>query len=181
MKKILLLFSGGYESTVLLKLALELGYDVNCLTFDYGQVHKEEIARAVNICQTCNVPIRVMEIALPVNSVLLQNSGNVHYEGVSPYHIPSRNLVFVSIASGICESENLDTIWIGASYEDRVNQFPDCTQEWVVSVNNVLQKNGSFVIKLEAPLLGFTKELVKKVSEFLRIDDNLIFSGYGKE
>jgi 7-cyano-7-deazaguanine synthase len=179
-KKILLLFSGGADSTLLLHLAQKLGYEVECLIFDYGQIHAKEIVFAVEICKQQNVPYQLISLNLPLKSTLMAEKQE--YENVSVHHVPARNLIFVSIAAGICESQHIDTIWIGANYEDRKLAFPDCYQEWVYQLNKLLEINGSSQITVEAPLLGMQKPLITAMSETIfNINKEQIFSGYGTE
>ena len=43
-KKIVISFSGGMDSSVLLAMAADRGYsDIHLLSFDYGQRHKREL------------------------------------------------------------------------------------------------------------------------------------------
>lgn len=178
MKKILLLYSGGMDSTVLLHMALNQGHQVQCLGFNYGQVHKRELSMASLMCEKMEVPYQIINIELPIRAKLLD--GETTYKDVSPWHVPGRNLIFVAIAASIAESSNLDQIWYGANYEDREYLFPDCYQEWVYLMNKVLAINGSTDITLEAPLLGMTKETILGLAKEYKINYNEIFSGYGQ-
>jgi len=177
-KKLLLLFSGGLDSTVLLNLALDLGYEVSCLIFHYGQKHEKEIEYAKAQCAKRAINYTLASITLPIPSML--TTKDKQYEGVSPWHVPARNLIFMSYAAALAESQGIDLIWYGANYADRENIFPDCFQEWVYQMNKLLQINGSKIIKLEAPLLGMQKETIEKLAEAYSINKNEIFSGYGE-
>jgi len=176
---LLLLYSGGYDSTLLLKMALEMGYSPLCLLFNYGQVHVEELIYAIDMCEKLNQDYRVVDIkeALSVHSKLTDGEGK--YVGVSQWHVPSRNLIFLSIASSIAESEGIRLIWYGANYEDREKLFPDCYQEWVFRLNELLAINGSIPIKVEAPLLGMSKDTIKLLARHFGIEEDKVFSGYG--
>ena len=89
--------------------------------------------------------------------------------------------MFISLAASIAESKNINRIWLGADFSDRLNNFPDCYQEWVYRVNDVLNINGSIPINLEAPLLGMNKELIlSSLENNYNVDiEKEIFSGYG--
>ena len=177
-KKIILLFSGGRDSSLLLQLAKNLKYDIHCLMFDYGQIHKEELNFAKKICSQERISFDLIRITLPIRSNLLEEVQT--YENVSQYHVPSRNAIFVTIAAGVAESKSYNTIWLGANYDDRENQFPDWYQEWVFQINKLLAINGSVPIKIEAPLIGMTSNLITAISkQFFNINQNQIFSGYG--
>ncbi len=174
----ILLFSGGRDSSVLLHLAKNMGKNVLCLLFDYEQIHVEELNFAKNMCSKMDVLFYVQKLNIPIKSNLTDDVKT--YEGVSPFHVPSRNLIFLSIAASIAESMDIPLIWYGANYEDRENQFPDCYQEWVFRLNSLLAINGSMNIRVEAPLLGMSKEVIRNLQTIYRINDNEIFSGYGK-
>lgn len=178
-KTILLLYSGGADSTLLLRMAKALDYEVVCIGIDYGQTHIEELSYARRHCEWLGVEFIVAKINAPITSNLSEHKQT--YEGVSPYHVPSRNLMFVSLAASIAESKGIKTIWMGANYADRENLFPDCYQEWIYSVNETLSKNGSMQIKLEAPLLGMSKETIQDYCNFFNINSSQILSGYGTE
>lgn len=175
---LILLFSGGYDSTLLLKMALRHGLLPYCVLFNYGQKHVKELEFAKKICKECNVDWQVIDLFIPVRSNLTDVGKT--YEGVNVHHVPSRNLMFVSIAASIAESMDVPLVWYGANYEDREQLFPDCYQEWVYQVNKLLEINGSRVIKVEAPLLGVSKDLIKRQAELLGITKDDIFTGYGE-
>lgn len=177
-KKILLLYSGGLDSTLLLHLALDSGFDVYCLIFHYGQIHEKEVECAKAQCAKYNVPYTLASITMLGDSVL--TGQDKQYDGVSPWHVPARNMLFVSYAASLAESRGIDLIWFGANYADRENSFPDCTQEWTYQMNKLLQINGSHPIKLEAPLLGMPKDIIEKLAEAFQINKEEIFSGYGR-
>jgi 7-cyano-7-deazaguanine synthase len=177
-KKLILLYSGGRDSTLLLRLAKQFGYDPYCLLFDYGQKHIAELQMAEDMCNKEKVEYSVLRIPTFVSSRL--TFGEDQYENVSPWHVPSRNLIFISYASSIAENKRIDLIWFGANYEDRENLFPDCYQEWVYKLNNLLAVNGSSMIRVEAPLLGMSKDTIKSLCKVFEINDNEIFSGYGE-
>ena len=175
---LLLLYSGGLESRLLLHLAVQL-YKPHCLLIDYGQRHREELSFAISCCSKLGVSKDVVGIETCIDSALTGDKV-VEYKNVSPWYVPARNLMFVSVAAGVAESKGIDTIWIGANYDDRINQFPDCSQEWVVSINETLQKSLSRPVRVIAPLLGFTKEMVWALAEQAGIKKEEVFSGYGK-
>ncbi len=177
-KKIIILFSGGYDSTLLVLFAMHLNYDVTCILYDYGQKHKEELIVARKFCKQHNLDYRILIIPITVPSKLTK--GERRYAGVSEWHVPARNLTFMSFAIGIAESLDINLIWYGANYQDRVNLFPDCYQEWVYQLNKLLEVNGSSQIVVEAPLLGMTKETIESFgTKNFKLNKEQTFSGYG--
>jgi len=183
MKKenLVILFSGGADSTLLLDIAIRLHYQPLCILIDYGQSHVKELDFAKTTCLRYDVSFQVITLQnLGVNSALTGNH-SVQYTGVSEWHVPSRNLMFVSIAASIAESHGINLIWYGANYEDREHLFPDCYQEWVFAVNEVLKRNGSMKIAIEAPLLGMSKNMITQLCSLYKITNDQIFSGYGQQ
>ena len=69
-------------------------------------------------------------------------------------------------------------IWIGCDYSDRLNLFPDCYQEYIVKFNEILKYAGPKEIKIEAPLMGMTKEFILELLESTGIKKDELFSGY---
>ncbi len=177
---LILLYSGGLDSRLLLEVAVLAQQRPFCIIFDYGQRHIQEVTKAKKVCTDKSVPYKVIRLSLPdVKSAL--TSGESHlYQGVSEWYVPARNLIFISVAASCAESMGIDRIWFGANYEDRVNLFPDCYQEWVYKTNELLQINGSRPIKVEAPLLGWTKQTITSVAEAMKINMEEVFSGYGQ-
>jgi len=177
MKKIILLFSGGLDSTILLNLALRSDMIPYCLLVDYSQKHVAELEYAKQCCNEKGIEFQEVQVRnLMVDSKL--TGTEVKYEGVSEWHVPSRNLMFISFALAVAESKGIDLIWYGANYEDRINLFPDCYQEWVYSLNQLIEKNGSKKIKVEAPLLGMTKETIQALAKIFNVNKENTFSGY---
>jgi len=180
---VVILFSGGADSLLMLKFAYQMGLSTYCVLIDYEQLHKDELDYAKRLLDDTQpkIPYQVVELhGLNLKSGLT-NGERGTYEGVHEMHVPSRNLMFISIAASIAESKGVNTIWYGADYSDFVNEFPDCKQEWVGRVNNVLKINGPYPITLEAPLLGLSKEsVVDYLTNGHSVDMSKVFSGYGE-
>jgi len=179
MKKVLLLYSGGLDSSVLLHLAQQIGMAPHCLGIDYGQKHIRELEKAELFCNAYGIPYQRSDIQLEVHSRLTGDLQS-EYKGVSEWYVPSRNLMFISIAASHAENFGIDLIWLGANYDDRLNLFPDCSQEWIVKVNELLKINASYPITVEAPLLGFPKERVQMLANHLGIKEEEVHSGYSE-
>jgi len=178
-KKVIILFSGGLDSTLLVELALAFKMKPLCLLMDYNQVHKQELQVATDYLVEKRIPYVLTQIPLDPSSKL--TDGKATYEGVSEWHVPGRNLVFLSFAASKAEERGIDLIWFGANYADRENLFPDCYQEWVYKVNQVMEINGSRKLRVEAPLLGMSKPFIESLVKLFGIQKENTFSGYGIE
>jgi 7-cyano-7-deazaguanine synthase len=182
-KNILVLFSGGADSTLLMCMAKIHADRIGALIYKYGQRHGDEVDIAERFlaahpaldCLVYRVGLELKYVTSP----LLSGKECGPREGVNENHVPARNLIFIAHAASIAESQGYDEIWYGADFSDRVNLFPDCTQEWVIRMNQVLAINGSRPLELRAPLLGLTKQQVIEELENCGIKMEEVFSGYG--
>jgi len=177
---LILLSSGGWDSRVLLEIACKMQFNPLCLLFDYGQKHLKELEFAKKTCKDKKVPFQQVQISLPKVHSKLTGNLQTTYEGVSPWYVPSRNLIFLSHAVSLAETMGVSIIWYGADFDDRLNLFPDCYQEWVVKLNKLLEINASTRITVYAPLLGVTKEVVRVMGKMFGIKEKEVFSGYGE-
>lgn len=177
---LVILFSGGADSVLLHLLARDMGKTPLFVLIDYQQLHREELEYAQRYLKKQCLPYRIVMLHnLGITSGLTGIGTKARFEGVHSMHVPSRNLMFVSIAASIAEDLGIDTIWHGADWSDFLNEFPDCKQEWFGRVNKVLQINGPKPIKLEAPLCGLSKENVLTLLKQAEVEISEIFSGYG--
>jgi 7-cyano-7-deazaguanine synthase len=177
---VLILFSGGADSRLMLEFAMDLNLKPYCLLINYGQRHIEELAVAQNQLDRLKVSFQMVEIdGLKIQSVLTTGDQN-RFKGVSPWHVPGRNLMFVSVAYSIAENMDIPEIWYGPDFSDRLGLFPDCYQDWVVKVDELFKINGSKKINLRAPILGLTKEMVLGLlKNKYKVDEIELHSGYG--
>ena len=177
---LVILYSGGADSRLMLDLAQKTGKYPFCVLIDYGQLHIEELDFAKKQLDDFEIKYQVVSIKdLGINSGLT-GDGNKNETGeVHEMYVPSRNLMFIGIAASIAESKGIDLIWFGADWSDYLNGFPDCKQEWVGRINKMLEINGPKPIMLEAPLIGMSKEMILKLLEEFGIKQEEVFSGYG--
>ena len=177
-KKVLVLFSGGSDSLLLLDWAMERKYRTGVLLIHYGQAWIEEMEYAEALLEMMKTKhaegIETFSITLPLG----HNIGQASYPGVHEKHVPGRNGVFLSFAMHIAESGLYDEIWIGCDFSDRENLFPDCYQEWIYHMNEVAKRNGSRPLLIKAPLLGWHKQDVLNELKRRGHDLRKVYSGY---
>ncbi len=177
--RIVILYSGGADSRLMLEFAKLMKKEIILLSIDYNQLHSQELIFVNKICKQEKLKHVKVKLDVPVNSALT-GDGKKNMSGlVHEFHVPGRNSMFLSIAFSIAESNNCDSIWIGCDWSDRLHLFPDCYQEYLVKINELFKVAGPFEIKVEAPLLGLSKENVLSLLQNAKIDDKEFFSGYG--
>jgi len=177
---LIILYSGGMDSNVLLELALIMKKKPYCILINYEQKHIRELDFAVFRLKKRNVNYQIVNINnLNIDSGLTGSNEKNLYNNVHENYVPARNMMFVSIAASIAESKGINTIWYGPNYDDYVNCFPDCVQGWIDKMNKLLDVNSSVKIELEGPLIGFRKERILELARWFEIKENEVFSGYG--
>tara|TARA_R100000697_G_scaffold72830_1_gene85243 strand:- start:2837 stop:3580 length:744 start_codon:yes stop_codon:yes gene_type:complete len=175
MKKLVLTLSGGMDSSVLLYMAHEKGFDeIHTITFDYGQRHRRELScvmkQIVNLTDRYNIKVtnKVLDVnyiktIAPTSSLTNKDIDNPDISKMAGdaqpvSYVPFRNLMFLSICSSYAEGIKADTVWYGAAQVDSLAGYWDGSEEFVNAVNNVNDLNRENRVKIEAPLLTMSKE-----------------------
>ena len=188
--KAVVLLSGGLDSSTVLAIALEMGYEVHALSFDYGQRHSRELESAKKIAKYFNVPHKIIKIdlrqiggsALTDNIDVPERNMEEIEKEIPITYVPARNTILLSLALGYAEVIDADAIFYGANAID-YSGYPDCRPEYVEAferVANLGTKRGveGKPIKIIAPIIHMTKaEIIKKGME-LGVPYELTWSCY---
>lgn len=172
MDKILVLLSGGQDSTTVLYWAKSQFGEVHALNINYGQRHAREIEAAALVAKMAGVEtFETMDLPaiLKSTSPLVDKEREVgHYAdvsslpgGVEPTFIPGRNILFLVLAANRATALGIRNIAIGVSQEDYGGYF-DCRQDFVEHMESSLNLGiyGKFSGELlvHAPLMHATKK-----------------------
>jgi len=195
-KKLVLTLSGGMDSSVLLYMAQDNGYDeIHTITFDYGQRHKRELTCVNKQINNFNnlfsgwfnfkvtnkvLDVKYIKDIAPTSSLTNNDIDNPHISEMAGdaqpiSYVPFRNLMFLSICSSYAESVGADTVWYGAAQVDSLAGYWDGSEEFVDTVNNITDLNRENRIVIEAPLLDMSKEEI--IKEGVRLGVNLKILG----
>ena len=176
--KLVLTLSGGMDSSVLLYMAQDRGYDeIHTVTFDYGQRHTRELVcvdkqidnfnKQFNGWFNLKVTNKVLDVKYikdiaPTSSLTNKDIDNPDINEMAGdaqpvSYVPFRNLMFLSICSSYAESVGADAVWYGAAQVDSLAGYWDGSEEFVDMVNEVAHLNRENRIKIEAPLLDMSK------------------------
>lgn len=193
MAEAVVLLSGGLDSSTVLAIAKERGYAVTALTFDYGQKHKRELNSARRIAKHFKVKEHIvvpLDIGPLLKSSLTTESMEIPQgrienglsSGIPSTYVPSRNIIFLSVAASIAESRGAEAVFIAANSVD-FSGYPDCTPEFIQAFQRVLDvgtkagKEGKG-IKVEAPILRLPKSDIVKEAVRLKVPLELTWSCY---
>lgn len=180
---IVMLYSGGADSVLMRQLALMAGKLPHYVLIDYGQKHIKELEYAQKQLEEFhpdNLSYQIVKLdGLEINSGLTGTLDEARWDNVHEMNVPARNSMFLSVAAGIAENMGITEVWYGPDYSDRINRFPDCYQEYVVKINEVFAISGVRPLKVVAPLLGMSKELILQIlKNFWGIELTDMHSGY---
>lgn len=174
--KAVCVLSGGMDSATAMAIAMKDGYDVYPLIFDYNQRNRKEIEVAKKLCKYYGIEPKIMNLDLRQigGSALTDDKINVPKDGLSDgipvTYVPSRNIIFLSIATSYAEVIGADAVYIGANSVD-YSGYPDCRPEFYDAFRRAI-KEGTKVgvegkpIDIKVPLQYMSKvDIVKKGSE----------------
>lgn len=163
MKDIVILYSGGMDSSVALyQYAQQIRLAVS---FDYGSKHnKMEIKYAARNCGQLGIEHRIVEIDLNKMgfvSDLLQSGGDIpdgHYEdeNMKKTVVPFRNGIMLSIAAGIAESIDCNKLLISNHAGDHAI-YPDCRPDFIQSMNDAIRFGTYNNVEIMAPFTNLSK------------------------
>ena len=180
MYDLVILYSGGADSRLMLESCKELDLNPYCLMIDYGQLIKEELSFARSHLEAEGIDHQTVKIeGLNIDSGLTGDGVKDETGDVHEMHMPGRNTMFLSIAYSIAEDKGIEMIWLGSDWDDRLNLFPDCYQEYIVAINEAFKIAGPKPIEVQAPLSGLTKVNILKTLKKRGIGEHEIYSGYG--
>ena len=167
MKRAVVLFSGGLDSSTVLAIARQDGFEMYAMTFDYGQRHKEELKAAERGARHHGVAGHlVVEINLCLyGESALTSATEVPKTGVTNgipvTYVPARNTIFLSYALAWAELLGASCIYIGVNAVD-YSGYPDCRPKFIQAFQQVESAATGDGVDIEAPLLHLSKSQIIK-------------------
>ncbi|MEM4311103.1 MAG: 7-cyano-7-deazaguanine synthase QueC [Nitrososphaerales archaeon] len=179
MKRALVLLSGGIDSATCLWWAKDQGWEIYTLSFNYYRRAEKEIEASKKLAQRAEAKEH-MVIDLPfLKEVFDLKVKGKEWDGIPSIYIPSRNLIFYSIALYFAEIYKFNYIVGGHNFDDR-NFFPDAKAEYIELLNRLISLGlwtyKKRKIKIIAPLSKLNKIEVIKLGSKLRVPFELTWS-----
>ncbi len=165
MKRAVVVFSGGLDSTTCLIQALAQYDEVHCLTFDYGQRHRAEIDIALQLGQQLGVAAhKVLDVTLlnelAISSLTRDNipvpDYDPHATSLPNTFVPGRNILFLTLASIYAYQVNAEAVITGVCETD-FSGYPDCRDEFVKALNQAVALGMARQVRFETPLMWLNK------------------------
>ncbi|USG99609.1 7-cyano-7-deazaguanine synthase QueC [Thermococcus argininiproducens] len=184
MKRAVVLFSGGLDSTACLYWAKKNYDEVIMLTINYGS-NEERVTNKVAefFSKELNVPLKIVRLEFleefsklrgttlvggetpKVTAQKLENL-DIAQETAKSVWVPARNVVLIAVAASLLDALGGGDIIVGFNAEEGMT-FPDNTPEFVEKMNNMLKYGAMSEVKVVAPLIELDKRgIAKLLKEF---------------
>ena len=189
MKKAVVLYSGGLDSTTCMAIARDQGFDAYALSFSYGQRHTVELDKARDYAprigarehMVIDIDLRKMGGSALTADIEVPKEGVAENE-IPITYVPARNTIFLSFALGWAEVLGAADIYIGVNALD-YSGYPDCRPEFIAAFRqmaNLATKAGveGQSYQIHTPLIDLTKAQIIKRGLELGVDYGLTHSCY---
>lgn len=159
--KVVVIFSGGQDSTTCLLWALNRFETVEAITFDYGQNHSVEIEQSKKICKKYSVKQTIVDISFLdtlVESALTSNGdvNKINEKGLPASFVPNRNQLFITLAHAYAQKINSSYIITGVCQTD-FSGYPDCREKFINAISKASNIGSDSAISIHTPLMNLTK------------------------
>ena len=192
-RRAVVLLSGGLDSTTVVAIAKEQGFEVCALSFDYGQSHKVELEAAGRVAKQMEIGRHVIaqvdlrafggsaltgEMPVPKN-----RSADAMGSGVPVTYVPARNTVFLALALAWAETLGAADIFIGVNALD-YSGYPDCRPEFIEAFERMANlgtkagTEGGQKIRIHTPLIAMTKRQIIEAGRALGVDYGVTITCY---
>lgn len=193
MKKAVVLYSGGLDSTTCVAMARAQGYEVYGLSFAYGQRHSVELEKAREFAPRLGIE---KHLVLSVDMRLIGGSAltadievpkaDIDHGHIPITYVPARNTIFLSYALAWAEVLGCFDIFIGVNAVD-YSGYPDCRPEFIDAFAHManlatkagVEQRGAYTI--HAPLIHMSKAEIIRTGSELGVNYALTHSCYNPD
>jgi len=191
-KAIVVLLSGGLDSSTALAIAKEEGFDLYALSVDYGQRHKSELDASRRIAthlvvkehSIIKMDLREFGGSALTDDISVPKGRSVRemQKGIPETYVPARNTILLSLALAWAEVLGINDISTGVNAVD-YSGYPDCRPEYIAAFQemaNLATKSAveGKKIKIHTPLINLSKAEIIKRGTSLGVDYSLTVSCY---
>jgi 7-cyano-7-deazaguanine synthase len=183
------LLSGGLDSATVLAMAREAGYDCYCLSIDYGQRHRTELAAAARVARALGARehrVTTLDLAAFGGSALTDTRIAVPISGIGTgipvTYVPARNTIMLSLALAWAEVLGARDIFFGANAVD-YSGYPDCRPAYMRAFETMANLATKAAVEgakltLHTPIIDLKKADIIRRGSALGVDYALTVSCY---
>jgi 7-cyano-7-deazaguanine synthase len=192
-KRAVVLLSGGLDSTTVLAIAKQEGFETYALSFDYGQQHRVELECAANVSRTlgakqhvvAKIDLRVFGGSALTSDLPIPKNRSIEDMGaeIPATYVPARNTVFLSFALAWAEVLQTGDIFLGVNALD-YSGYPDCRPEFIHAFEdmaNLATKSSTEAgmrCTIHTPLIALSKAQIVQRGLELGVDYGITSSCY---
>jgi len=189
MPNAVVLLSGGLDSATVLAMAREAGYDCYCLSIDYGQRHRAELAAAARVARALGARehrVTTLDLAAFGGSALTDTRIAVPISGIGSgipvTYVPARNTIMLSLALAWAEVLGARDIFFGANAVD-YSGYPDCRPAYMRAFETMANLATKAAVEgakltLHTPIIDLKKADIIRRGSALGVDYALTVSCY---
>lgn len=185
--RVIVLLSGGLDSTVLLAHLLHEGHEVSAISFDYGQRHRDELLASYNVINHYNRrvygDIKHFVVEIPLARHLVSSltghsevpSGPYGPDNMSSTVVPNRNAIFLSVAAGVAASNDITHVSTAVHAGDHA-VYRDCRPEFIAAIRAMTVL--SCGVEINAPFALWSKKAIVARGRDLDVPFDITWSCY---
>jgi 7-cyano-7-deazaguanine synthase len=170
MRKALVLFSGGQDSTTCLAWAADRYEVVETIGFDYGQRHRVELDARQHVLEAMRAQFpdwaprigadHMVDLGVlgAISDTALTSDTEIKMaaNGLPNTFVPGRNLVFLTMASAVAYRRGLDVI-VGGMCETDFSGYPDCRDDTIKALQVAVSLGMGQRFTFDTPLMWIDK------------------------
>src|SRR5712691_2786819 len=177
-QKAVVLLSGGLDSSTVLAIAHQQGFELYAIAFDYGQRHQREvnaaaaIARHYNVLEqkTVHIDLRAFGGSALTSDIAVPHGRSVEEmaQDIPITYVPARNTIFLSFALAYAEVSGANDIFLGINAID-YSGYPDCRPAYLEAFERMANLATKAAVqdgrglRIHAPLMYMNKaEIIRK-------------------
>jgi 7-cyano-7-deazaguanine synthase len=183
--KVVVLLSGGLDSSTVVAIAQDQGFEVYALSFSYGQRHTAELDAAKAVAKqfglarhvVVNIDLRRFGGSALTDDIEVPKGRDIEHmaEEIPITYVPARNTIFLSYALAWAEVLGAGHIFIGVNAID-YSGYPDCRPEFIEAFERMANLatragvEGETALRIETPLLQLSKAQIIRRGIALGVD-----------
>jgi len=168
------------DSATVLAMAKAEGFDCHCLTVDYGQRCRAELAAAAHVARALGAAghrLVKLDLAAIGGSALTDRTIAVPEAptaGIPVTYVPARNTLLLALGLGLAEVLGAQDLYFGANAVD-YSGYPDCRPEFVRAFEALANLATRAAVEgkkltLHAPIINLTKAEIIRAGRKLGVD-----------
>ena len=175
--KVIVLLSGGLDSTTSLYVARRDGREPVCLSIHYGQLHERELEAAKKIAASLKLEHWIIPLSLPWGGSALTDPRLSVPKGrdekemakeIPATYVPARNSIFLSLAASLAETKGAEAIYFGANALD-YSGYPDCRPEFIEAFEEMITRGTKVGAYCKAPQHTGTNRPLRIIAPLLKL------------